>query len=94
MSRQSRQSLRFATGTDRDRSYLELLDDVGHRSREGDVSGDVGAAVEGEVEAVSAPHAQLSEVARLPVELAHELLLAREVAEHVGAGQVPANKRM
>ena len=93
-----RQSLCFATGTDRVtatvRSYLELLDDVGHRSREGDVSGEVAAAVEGEVEAVGAPHAQLPEVVGLPVELANELLLAREVAEHVGAGQVTANKRM
>ena len=73
-------------------SYLEFLDGVGHRSREGDVFGDLAASVEGEVEAVGAPHAQLPEVVGLPVELAHELLLAREVVENVGAGQVTANK--
>ena len=72
-------------------AYLKLVDGVGHRPREGDVSGDVGAAVEGEVEAVRASHAQLAEAFRLPVELANELLLARKVAERLGSRQVPEN---
>ena len=72
-------------------AYLKLLDGIVHRLRKSDVSGDVGAG-EQEVEAVRAATAQLAEIVRLPVQLAHELLLARKVAQHVGAGQVPSNK--
>ena len=71
--------------------HLELVERVDNRHRDRDVCGDV-AGGEDEVEAVHAAPAQLAEVTRLAVQLAHEPLLARQVAQRVGSGQVPARK--